>query len=242
MSINKADTRPPSLRRVWLLLPIAAALAAFFVFGLNQYISLKALAEHREWLLAEVERRGVAAPLCFIALYAVMVGASIPGATVLTLVGGFLFGTVLGAASTVVGATIGAAAIFLLARTAIGEAMHARAKGWIKRLEVGLQRDALSYLLFLRLVPLFPFFVVNLVPAFLGVSLRDFVLATAVGIVPATIVYSSVGSGLGEIFASGGKADLHQVASDPKVWLPMVGLGLLALLPVAYKRWRGRGA
>ncbi len=98
------------------------------------------------------------------------------------------------------------------------------------------------YLLFLRLVPLFPFFVVNLVPALLGVGLFDFMLGTALGIIPGTLVYSGVGSGLGEIFAGGGEADLQHIGRDPKVWLPMAALALLALVPVAYKRWRARSA
>src|SRR5438105_4960849 len=116
MTIKEAQSRPPSLRRAWLLLPIAAAIAAFFGFGLNRYVTLHALAEHREWLLAEVAGCGVLAPIVFVLLYAVLVGASIPGATFLTIVGGFLFGTVLGSACSVLGATAGATAIFLLAR------------------------------------------------------------------------------------------------------------------------------
>ena len=239
--MTETSSRTPSLRRAWLLLPVALALVAFFGFGLDHYVTLKALAKHREWLLDAVAQHRVAAPLGFVALYVVLVGASVPGATFLTIVGGFLFGTALGAALTVLGATLGATVIFLLARTALGDALHGRAGDWVGRLEAGLRQNALFYLLFLRLVPLFPFVVVNLVPALLGVGLCDFVVGTALGIVPGTVVFAGVGSGLGEIFDSGGEADLQQIGRDPRVWLPMVALALLALVPVAYKRWRARG-
>jgi uncharacterized membrane protein YdjX (TVP38/TMEM64 family) len=241
MNVNEGTPRRPPLRRAWLLLPVCAAFVAFFAFGLNRYVTLEALHDHREWLLAEVQRLGVLAPLLFIAVYATLVGSSIPGATVLTVTGGFLFGTLVGAASSVIGATLGATIIFLIARSAVGDALRARAGKAIERLEHGLRRDPLSYLLFLRLMPPFPFFIVNLVPAFLGVSLRDFFIATALGIIPGGLVYASFGSGLGEVFARGGSADLRSVGADPKVWLPMVALGLLALAPVAYKRWWRRG-
>lgn len=242
MTTKEANTGAPSLWRAWLLLPVAVAIAAFFGLGYGKYVTLDALAEHRDWLSAEVTRLGFMARVVFVLVYAVLVGASIPGATFLTIVGGFIFGTTVGAVCAVIGATAGATAIFLLARTAIGDGLRARAGGSIKRLEEGFRKDALSYLVFLRLVPGFPFVIVNLVPAFLGVSLRDFVLGTAVGIIPGTIIYSSVGNGLAAIFATGGEADLHGLLSDPKVWLPLAGLALLSLLPIAYKRWQGRGA
>ena len=178
-----------------MLLPVVVAIVAFFGLGYGQYATPDALAEHREWLLAEVARLGITACILFVVLYAVLVAASIPGAAFLTIVGGFVFGTVIGTICTVLGATIGATAIFLLARTAIGEGLRARAGPSIRRLEEGFRKNALSYLLFLRLVPGFPFFIVNLVPAFLGVSLRVFVLGTALGIIPGTIIFSSVGPG-----------------------------------------------
>ena len=242
MSTAKAKSGPPSLRRALLLLPVAVAVIAFFALGCERYATPEALAEHREWLLAEVARLGFTAYALFVALYVLLVAVSIPGAAFLTIVGGFVFGTVIGAIGTVLGATIGATAIFLLARTAIGEGLRARAGPFVQRLEAGFRKNALSYLLFLRLVPGFPFFVVNLVPAFLGVSLRVFVLGTVLGIIPGTVIFSAVGDGLGAVFARGGKADLNEIATDPKVWLPLAGLALLSLLPVAYKRWRGRGA
>jgi uncharacterized membrane protein YdjX (TVP38/TMEM64 family) len=242
MSTAGAKSRPPSLRRALLLLPVVVAIVAFFGLGYGKYATPDALAEHREWLLAEVARLGITACAVFVVLYAVLVAASIPAAAFLTIVGGFVFGTVVGTICTVLGATIGATAIFLLARTAIGEGLRARAGPFIRRLEEGFRKNALSYLLFLRLVPGFPFFIVNLVPAFLGVSLRVFVLGTALGIIPGTIIFASVGAGLGAIFARGEMTDLHRIAADPKVWLPLAGLALLSLLPVAYKKWRGPAA
>jgi uncharacterized membrane protein YdjX (TVP38/TMEM64 family) len=169
----------------------------------------------------------------------VATAVSIPGATILTLAGGFLFGIIWGSALTVLGATLGATAVFLAARTALGDALRRKAGPWMQRMEAGFRRDAVSYLLSLRLIPVVPFWLVNLVPAFFGVPLRTFVWTTAVGIVPGTVVYTSVGNGLGATLEAGGRPDLG-VIFQPEVLLPLIGLGLLALLPAAWKRWRGR--
>ncbi|MBV9521751.1 MAG: TVP38/TMEM64 family protein [Alphaproteobacteria bacterium] len=239
MNIDARRMRPPSFRRALLFGPVAVALALFFALGLDRYVTLQALAENREWLTERVGALGAAGPLAFVVLYALLVAASIPGATFLTLVGGFLFGTALGAFCTLVGGTIGATLIFLLARTALGDVLRARAGPAMHRLEAGFRKNALFYLLFLRLVPLFPFFIVNLVPAFLGVPLRAFVIGTAIGIIPGTIIYAGVGSGLGAVFASGGTAKLQHVTSDPAVWGPLAALAFLSLVPIAYRSWRG---
>ena len=152
---------------------------------------------------------------------------------------GFLFGSVLGTAWIVIGATAGAVGIFLAARTALGDALKAKAGPWLAKLEAGFRENALSYLLVLRLVPLFPFFVVNLVPAFLGVGLRVFTLGTAIGIIPGAFVFASVGAGLGSVFDMGGEVTAAR-ALTPEVITALVGLAVLSLVPVVYKKSRAR--
>jgi len=164
---------------------------------------------------------------------------SVPGATILTLTAGLVFGLGLGVAVVVTAATVGASLVFLVAKTSLGEPLRRRAGERVARMEAGFREDALSYLLVLRLVPLFPFWLVNLVPAFLGVPLRTYALATFLGILPGTAVYVAVGNGIGAVLEAGGRPDLGLIFR-PEILGPLVGLALLALLPVAYKRWRRR--
>ncbi len=237
MGIEQGDRARRGPRLVRRLLPLGVLLAALvvaFALRLDRYLSFEQLAAHREWLLAEVARLGLVAPVLFVLVYAAATGLSIPGATILTLTGGFLFGTLAGTAIVVIGATLGAAIVFLVARTAFGDALRARAGPFIRKLEDGFRANALNYLLVLRLVPLFPFWLVNLVPAFLGVRLSTFVVGTFIGIIPGAFVYASLGSGVGALIESGERPDLG-IIFTPRVLLPLVGLAVLALLPVAYK-------
>ncbi len=236
---ERPEGRRGALRRLWPVGLIVAALALVLAFDLHSYLSLGALKENRESLKLFVGEHFLLAVLTFMALYAAATALSVPGALVLTVAGGFLFGDVLATALVVVAATLGATAVFLAARTALGDSLRRRAGPWMARMEAGFRDNAFSYLLVLRLVPLFPFFVVNLVPAFLGVSLRTYVVATLIGIVPGTYVYALVGAGLGSVFAQGGDLSLDNVLTAEVVGA-LVGLSLLSLLPVAYKRWRGR--
>jgi uncharacterized membrane protein YdjX (TVP38/TMEM64 family) len=177
------------------------------------------------------------------------------GAVFLTLSGGFLFGVVVGASAAVIGATAGATLIFLLARTALGEPLLRRAGPRAQQLAQGFRDDAFSYLLFLRLVPVFPFFLVNLVPAFAGVRLAPFVAATALGVIPAALVYAFAGTGLDSVITAqknsfqdclaAGHADCRLTFDARDVLTPhllgaLVALGLLALVPVVVRRWRAR--
>ena len=233
MGIEPASSPRPRAfapRRMVPLAALVAAIIAVFAFRPDRYLSFEQLAANREWLLAEVQRLGILAPVLFAVIYAVATGLSIPGATILTLTAGFLFGTPVGTIVVVVGATLGATIVFLIARTAFGDALRARAGPFIRKLEAGFRENALSYLLVLRLVPLFPFWLVNIVPAFLGVRLSTFVIATFVGIIPGAVVYASLGGGLGALIERGERPDLG-IIFEPRVFGPLLGLALLALLP-----------
>jgi len=230
--------KPPlSPARLIPLLALLAGLVAFFALGLNRYISLEALRDNREALIAWVAEAGAAAWLVYVAVYAAIVALSIPGAAVMTIAGGFLFGPWLGAALTVVGATVGSTAVFLAARYALADYLHARVSGAIRRMEDGFRANAMSYMLFLRLVPVFPFWLVNLAPAFLGVGLGTYLVATFVGIIPGSVVYSLVGDGLGAVLEAGGEVDLGIIFA-PRFLLPILGLAALSLMPAIYRKVR----
>lgn len=226
-----------SITRLLPLAVIGAGIAAFFALGLDQYLSFEALRENRQALNDWYAGNQVVAIATFIGIYALATALSVPGALFLTLGGGFIFGTVVGTAAVVVGATVGAAGIFLAARYALRDFFEQKAGAMVKKMEAGFQENAFSYLLVLRLVPLFPFWLVNLVPAFLGVPLRTFVIGTFLGIIPGTAVYSSVGNGLGAIFDQGGTPDLG-IIFQPEILGPILGLAVLSLVPVIYKRFK----
>ena len=226
-----------ALLKQWL--PVAfllTGLILFFVFDLGRYLSFELLREHRFTLLAQVEEHAFLAALTYIAIYLVAVAFSLPGGAVMTVGGGFLFGALLGTLYTVIGATIGATLLFLIAKSSLGEALRGKTGPRLARMQDGFNENALSYLLVLRLVPIFPFWLVNLAPAFLGVSLRTYLVATFIGIIPGTFVFSLIGSGLGSVF----DADKHfslKGALTPEVIGALIGLALLSLIPVIYKRF-----
>lgn len=236
---QETGTAPGLVKRFTPVAVLAAGFVAFFAFGLDQYLSLEALRDHRAGLQAFVTDHAVWAVLVFMAVYTVSTALSFPGATALTVAGGFLFGSVLGTAYVVVAATLGAAIVFVVARSAVGDSLRRRAGPWLAKMQAGFQDNAFSYLLVLRLVPLFPFFVVNLVPAFLGVSLRTYVVATLVGIIPGSFVFVSVGAGLGSVLDRAGGLSLGTVLT-PEIIAALLGLSVLSLLPVAYRRVKGR--
>jgi len=222
----------------WLPLALfAVAIGLAFAFDLDEAISFDALRNNRVALTDFVAEHSLLAVLCFVATYCVATALSFPGASLFTVGGGFLFGGVVGCLWSVVGATLGAIVIFLVARSAFGDVLEARAGPFLKKMEAGFRENALSYLLFLRLVPAFPFFIVNLVPAFLGVSLRDYAIATFLGIIPGGFVYASVGAGLGSYFDANEAPNLNGILT-PEIIVALVGLGLLSLLPIVIKRFR----
>jgi uncharacterized membrane protein YdjX (TVP38/TMEM64 family) len=225
----------------WLrFLPLAlilGGLASAYALGLHTYLSFEVLAENRARLLAWTEANTGLALAAFGFAYIAIVALSLPGGAVATLTGGFLFGTWLGGLTAVIAATAGATLLFLAARTALGDVLREKAGPGLRKLEDGFKRDALSYLLVLRLIPAFPFFLVNLAPAFLGVSLRIYLIATFFGIMPGTFVFASVGAGLGAVFDRGERPDLSIILSPP-VLLPLLALAALALVPAIWNRFK----
>jgi len=221
------------------LLILGAGIAAFFFLGGADYLSFETLRDNRVDILAWRSENYLLAVVYFVLAYHVAVMFSLPGAVWLSLTGGFLFGSIQGGTYIVVGATLGAIGIFLLARYALYDFFHARVGKTLERMEKGFQEDAMSYMLVLRLVPLFPFWLVNLVPALLGVKLRTYSIGTFFGIIPGAFVYASVGSGLGAVFDEGKTPDLG-IIFNPEIITPIVGLAALAMVPVLYKKFKNR--
>ncbi|MEE4349379.1 MAG: TVP38/TMEM64 family protein [Pacificimonas sp.] len=228
------------VKRFGPLILLAAGLALFFALGGGQYLSLDYLSSQYETLRAFVTDNLLVAALAYTALYILVVAISVPGAWVLTIAGGLLFGTALGGSLAVVGATIGAVVIFLAARTALAETLKAKAGPRIQKLRAGFEKNAFNYLLFLRLVPA-PFFLINIAAGIFGMRLAPYALATGMGIIPGTFVYSSIGAGAGAIIARGDELQLSGVLTDPAVLLPILGLAALAVLPIIIQRVRGKG-
>jgi len=222
-------------RRLWLVLGLLGAILMVRASGLGDLLSLDALAQHRQALSGFVARNLALSAIGFVVVYAAVVALSVPGAVVLTLAGGFLFGALAGTLLTVLGATIGATLVFLLARRLFGADALARLGAPAERLAQGIRRNAASYLLVLRLVPLFPFFLVNLVPAFAGVGLPVYMLTTFFGIMPATAVFSLAGAGLGGILDAGGTLNLGTVLT-PEIIGALLGLAALSLLAIPLKK------
>lgn len=240
------DTTPAArgtgarLRRLPLIALGLGALGGSYLLG--EVLSLDSLALHRDALLAFRDAHGLATAAGFVAAYAVIVAFSLPGATVATLTGGLLFGVFPGTLFNVLGATAGASALFLAVRAGFGRGLARRieaGEGRIARIKAGLDANQWESLLLLRLVPVVPFFVANLLPALLAVPFWRFAVTTFLGIIPGAIVYTGVGAGLGEVFAAGGRPDLGVILTPP-VLLPLLGLAALAALPILVRRWRAR--
>lgn len=236
----EGDGNPPfRIKRLWPVAVLLAGLGAYYAFGLDAYFNFDVLRDNRDILLDHVAQYGIIAALLFAVLYIVVVAFSLPGGAFLTIAGGFLFGPVLGTAYVVIAATIGATLLFLIAKTAIGDALRRRMGPSLQKMEAGFRENAFSYLLVLRLIPLFPFFVVNLVPAFLGVPLRTYFMATLIGIIPGTFVFAQVGAGLGSIFDSGESLTASGILT-PDIILALSGLALLSLAPILYKKLKAK--
>ena len=247
--------------RRWLPLAILAVVACtVFAMGWHTLLTLKSIGLNYAFMRAFILDHLAVALALYVAIYVAVVSLSLPGALPLTLAGGLLFGSFLGSCATVVAATAGATVVFLVARSSLGE-VAARVGPWLAKLRDGFREDALSYLLFLRLVPAFPFVVVNLAAAALGVPLRTYVIGTFLGIIPGTVAFTVAGAGLGSVIRAQNRSYetcLAKIAASPDVVCPykidtsalvtkelilaFVLLGILALVPVVLKKWRARNA
>lgn len=240
MSMSEAPQQNAILRRLPLIAIVTVALIGGYF--LRDYLTFDALRDNREALIAFRDNNYILTVLLFIAAYVVIVAFSLPGATIATLTGGFLFATFPGSLFNIVGATLGATAIFLAARWGLGEKLAARmdsSEGAVKRIKSAIDENQWEALFLIRLVPAVPFFVANLVPALVGVPLARYVISTFLGIIPGTVVYTSVGAGLGEVFARGETPNLG-IIFEPAILLPIIGLCLLAALPIVIKAVRGK--
>ncbi len=212
---------------------IAVGIGAFFYFDLGQYLSLDALKQNRDRLLAFTESNYAASVAIFILTYIAVTGLSLPGAVILTLAGGFVFGGVFGTLFVNLGATTGATLAFLAARYLLRDWVEEKFGTWVEPVQQGFAKNAFSYLLTLRLIPLFPFFAVNLVSGLTRVSVGTYVAATAIGIIPGSFVYAYAGRQLGTINSLKEIASLNVIGA-------FVLLGLLALMPMLYKRFSAK--
>jgi len=249
------------LKRLWPLLLLIAAGGLVIAMGWHRYLSLENLAANRATLRELIEGNLLLALATFVALYAVTIALSLPGGAVLTIAGGFLFGWFWGGLASVVAATLGATAVYLVAKSTLRDVLVARAGPALKRFAEGFREDAFSYLLFLRLVPIFPFWLVNLAPGLLGVSFTTYVMTTFLGIIPGTFAFSLAGNGLDSVIEAqqaaresclakageGGQESCPQ-GLDPSALLTvelvagLVALGLVSLIPVAIKWYKRRAA
>ncbi len=254
MADAQAD-RPQWLRYLPLLV-VAGVLALILAKGWHKLLTLENVFAFRDRFQGFLTGNLVLALLGYIAAYAGAVALSVPGGAILTLSGGLMFGWLLGGAAAVTGATLGALLLFMIARTAFGEGLRAKAGPAINGLVDGFQKDAFNYLLFLRLVPAFPFFIVNIAAALLGVPFRIYAIATFFGIMPATFAFASIGAGLDSVFAKAKADQILCLASktaavcplelSPKslvtkeILIALTLLSIVALIPVAYKKWSQR--
>ena len=235
-----AGSPAPAWRRLWPIGLILLVLGIAWAAGLPRLLSFEALAANRAALTAFVAARPVLAGAAYLLAYIAVVAFSLPGGAVMTLAGGFLFGPFLGAAAAVVGATVGACLLFLAARHALAEPLARRAGPLLGRVRDGLQREGFWYLLSLRLLPVVPFWLVNLAPALAGMPLAPYAAATFLGIIPGTAVFAGIGAGLGQVFDAGGRPDLSVILS-PGILLPLAGLAALSLLGAWWRGRRGKG-
>lgn len=227
-----------SLRR---LIPLSLLLIAALIFVLSggrHYLTFAQLAEHRALLCGFVERCGILAVIGFTLAYGALTALSVPGAMLMTLAAGFLFGPWLGGTYALIGATCGAGAVFLAARTGLAGLVD-RAGPRVQRLKARFRADAFSYLLCLRLVPIFPFWLVNLAAGATNMPLSVYLTATFFGMIPGTFIYAGIGNSVSALIEAGQHPD-HYMIFRPNILLPLIGLALLVLLPVSYRHWSAR--
>ena len=232
---SSPSAKPGGLGKLVLGILVGLSIAAFFYFDLGRYLSLDGLKSNRDHLLAFTEANYTAAVAIFVVAYCTVVGLSLPGGAIMTLAGGFLFGSVPGTLYVNVGATVGATLAFLVARYLLRDWVEQKFGNRLGPIQEGFAKNAFSYLMTLRLIPLFPFFLVNMVSGLTRVSVGTYMAATSLGIIPGSFVFAYAGRQLGTINS------LKEIAS-PNVLIAFTLLGLLALVPILYKRFVGKSA
>jgi uncharacterized membrane protein YdjX (TVP38/TMEM64 family) len=220
--------------------PVVALVALFvwaIVSGLAGHISLEELRARGEGLQAFAHERPVLSVAIYVVVYVATVSISLPGALILSLSGGFLFGPFLGGAAAVTGATGGSTVVYLVSRTAFADFLRRWRNPLLLKIEDGFRDNAFSYLLTLRLIPAFPLLLVNVASGLMGIPVRTFLAASFLGMVPSSFVYAGIGAGLGHVFAQGGPVSLETLLS-PRIYLPILAMGVLAFLPPLWRLWR----
>lgn len=238
---NDAPVKGGNNKRLLIIGAFIVLIGAFFAFDVNQYISYEGLAANEAALKRAVGENPFMTAAAYMAVYIIAVAFSLPGALWLSLAGGLMFGTWQGGLLIILSATIGAGCLFLAARYVIGDALRARAGPALQKFEASFNRDAASYMLVLRLLPIFPFFIVNLGAALVGVRFPVFMVTTFFGIMPGTFVFASIGNGISVVLQAGERPDLS-VMSKPEIALPIVALAVLSLAPIVWRRMKGEAA
>jgi uncharacterized membrane protein YdjX (TVP38/TMEM64 family) len=255
-NLSHSSASPISWQRFLAPAFILALLALGYAFGLHKYFTFEAIAEHRGALSAWTQENFVLALLLYVAIYFVAVAVSFPGASILTILAGLLFGWFAGGLAALVGATSGAMAIFQIARSSFGDVLAKRAGPFMAKLSDGFAKDAFNYLLFLRLVPLFPFWVINIAPALANVKLRTFAITTFLGIIPGTFAFAFVGAGLDSVITAQQAAHAQCLDTKtpaecpfelsasslvtPEILIAFAALGVVSLIPVLLKKWKAQ--
>lgn len=240
---DNTDAERKGLLRFTPLVLVACGLTLGYALGWQRYLSLSYLAESQEMLKQSVAANPVAAMAAFGTLYTLAVAFSFPAASILTIFGGFLFGWFQGGLLVAIAATLGATLIFLAARSAFGAFLTRRVGGTAAKLARGFEENGFQYLLVLRLAPVFPFFIVNIAPALFNISVRTYVAATLIGILPATFVFAYLGEGIGSVLEvarqSGVEPSIKELVT-PEIKIALGLLAGMALLPVIVRLIRGK--
>jgi uncharacterized membrane protein YdjX (TVP38/TMEM64 family) len=223
------------IKRYLPLIAILLGMGVLYFSGFYRYLSFDCLRIYHHTLKSFIEIHPVAVPILYILTYILLTALSVPGAVFLTLLGGYLFPQPLSTIYVIFSATCGAILIFLAARTALADFLREKAGPFLKKMEKGFQENGASYMLFLRFVPLFPFWIVNIAPAFFGVRLRTFVWTTLVGIAPGSFVFTLAGAGLETIFDTNQPFSISAIFNTQmKIALSL--LGVFALVPILIKK------
>lgn len=227
------------MRRLWPLLLLFLILFIFYYFRINQYVNFTTLQANHQKLITWTNAHYLTAVMLFMVCYILSVATSMPVALILTLSGGLLFGVYWGTIYVVISATLGATILFFAVKIALSDWVAQRTTIWVNKMRIGFQKNAFSYLLILRLIPLFPFWAVNIVPALLGVSANTFIITTFLGIIPGSVIYVSLGNSLNHFFSIAKTPNL-KIIFEPAILLPLIGLALLSMSPIIYQKFKDK--